>query len=225
MAQLLSEQFRALPSVTRWRLFEFVAVVATGVGQLVIAAWFGLHGPFIVTVSLLWMLYVILRSRSDPGNLPRWGFSRQGLKESFRLSAGPFFSGAAFCILFGLLAGTAKVSWHIVPVLALYPFWGLVQQFLIVALLAGNVVAISSERVSKPVAILIAALLFAAVHSPNLPLVAATFVMGLITTSIYLRTSNIWFAGLFHGWFATLFYYFILGEDPWLRLVDLLVAS
>lgn len=214
-----------LPHETRWRLFELSAVVVTGLGQLLLAAWLGLHMPFIVAVCLLWLLYVLLRARRNPAVQSRWGFSRSGVAESIRLSAGPFVGGAAFCVLFGLLAGTADLNLHIVPVLALYPLWGLVQQFLIVALLAGNLVAIGRGRIPNAAAIVIAAVLFAAVHAPNLPLVAATFVMGMITTFVYLKSGNIWFAGPFHGWIASLFYYFVLGDDPWLRLVELLVAS
>jgi hypothetical protein len=218
------KRFRSLSRDLRWRLFEFTAVVLTGAGQLIVAAWLGLHGPFITAASLFWLLYVTQRARSDPGNLHRWGFSRDGVEESVRMSAPPLLLGAAFCILFGLLTGTARVGWNIVPVLLLYPVWGLVQQFLVVALLAGNFVAIGRGRVSQRAATLIAALLFAAIHAPNLPLVAATFVMGLTTASIFFRTGTIWFAGPFHGWFATLFYYFVLGEDPWGRLVELLIA-
>ena len=30
----------------------------------------------------------------------------------------------------------------------------------------------------------------------------------------FFRTRNIWISGLFHGWYATVFYHFVMGEDP-----------
>jgi membrane protease YdiL (CAAX protease family) len=209
----------------KWRIFDFLAVLATGIGQLVIAAGMNLHGPFIGGASILWLLYVLLRTRGEPVLWQQWGFVREGFAESIRLAAGPFVAGVGFSIVFGLLAGTAELNWHIFLVLALYPLWGLVQQFLILALIAGNLMAMGKERFPKAVAVLVTAVLFAGVHSPNLPLMAATFAMGVVTTSIYLKTGTVWFAGLFHGWFATVFYYFVLGTDPWLRLVRILVVT
>jgi membrane protease YdiL (CAAX protease family) len=212
-----------------WRIFDFIAVVLTGIGQLVIAAHLGLHGPFIAGASVLWLTYVLLRTRGDPSLWRKWGFTKAGFAESIRLAALPFAVGVAFSVAFGLLAGTAELNRHIFFVLALYPLWGLVQQFLILALVCGNLVAMgktmSKGGVPEGVAVLFTALLFASVHSPNLPLMAATFLMGIVTASVYLKSNNIWFAGLFHGWFATVFYYFVLGTDPWLRLVEILAAS
>jgi membrane protease YdiL (CAAX protease family) len=229
MDRVGTNRLHRLSREARWRIFDFIAVVLTGIGQLVIAAHLGLHGPFIAGASVLWLTYVLLRTRGNPDLWRKWGFAKAGFATSIRLAALPFAVGITFSVGFGLLAGTAELNWHIVPLLALYPLWGLVQQFLILALVCGNLVAMGKTMakgsVPEGIAVLVTAILFASVHSPNLPLMAATFLMGMVTASVYLKSNNIWFAGLFHGWFATVFYYFALGTDPWPRLVEIIAAS
>ena len=78
-----------------------------------------------------------------------------------------------------------------------------------------------ARKVSPHVGALVGAVGFALVHVPVWPLVVATFALGLVTTQVYLRVGNLWVPGVFHGWFATLFYFLVLGEDPWAPLVQL----
>jgi membrane protease YdiL (CAAX protease family) len=101
----------------------------------------------------------------------------------------------------------------------LYPPWGVVQQFLVVALIAENLVAMGRGRIGEPLAVVLTACGFAAIHVHDYRLVGATFLLGLVTTSVYFRTKNVWVPGILHGWFATLVYYLVLGEDPWAELV------
>jgi hypothetical protein len=37
---------------------------------------------------------------------------------------------------------------------------------------------------------------------------------------VYFRTRNLWALGIFHGWFATGLYFFVLGRDPWTVVVS-----
>ena len=49
----------------------------------------------------------------------------------------------------------------------------------------------------------------------------ATALLGAVTTSIFFRYRCLWTAGILHGWFATLFYFLVLGEDPVRALVGI----
>ncbi|TVQ17519.1 MAG: CPBP family intramembrane metalloprotease, partial [Spirochaetaceae bacterium] len=62
--------------------------------------------------------------------------------------------------------------------------------------------------------VMFTALLFSAIHFPEIPLMVATFFLGSATTLIFFRTRNIWMPGLLHGWFATLFYFLVMEVDP-----------
>jgi len=46
--------------------------------------------------------------------------------------------GITTMIVIGAIQGTINITWHIIPILITYPIWGTIQQFLLIALLAGN---------------------------------------------------------------------------------------
>ena len=183
--------------------------------------WLGWQLPFTVGAMGFWVAYLVLRRSGSPAVLRRWGFSLAGLAEGALLSAGAMAAGALFCVGHALIRREAVVNWNLALSMLLYPAWGLIQQFLLVALLADNVMALTRERVSEFVVVMFSALLFSAVHLPDTPLMIATFFLGTATTLIFFRTRNIWVVGVLHGWFATLFYYLVLATDP---LASLLAA-
>lgn len=47
---------------------------------------------------------------------------------------------------------------------------------------------------------------------------AATFMMGLAFTPMYLRHRNLWPLGIYHGWLGVLTYYWVLARDPWTEM-------
>jgi membrane protease YdiL (CAAX protease family) len=96
--------------------------------------------------------------------------------------------------------------------------WGLVQQFLIVALLAGNLR--KHSRIPQRWIVLLTALVFALAHAASVPLAVAAFFLAAVTTTIYFRTRNMWALGLFHGLFATGLYFLALGQDLWTEVVS-----
>jgi membrane protease YdiL (CAAX protease family) len=190
-------------------------VVVTGVGFLA----FGLSFLYIGVASLFWVSYVLARHRWDHDVFVRWGFRRRGFGRAAALTAPFALAGAAFCVVYGVVSGEAVMNSHLPLLLVLYPPWGVVQQFLVVALIAENLVAVTRGRIGEPAAVVITAVVFAAVHLEDPALVVATFFLGLVTTSVYFRTKNVWVPGILHGWFATLFYFLVMGEDPWAELV------
>lgn len=212
--QIVREVLPKLRESLRGRPAELVAVTATAAGKFVFGEWLALDLYYVVGAVLFWAGFVAVRHARNPSVLHRWGFTRNGFRRGMRMTAPYAAIGIGFCVVYGLISGGAVVNWNMAFLLLLYPVWGTIQQFLVVALLADNVVALSGERVSETSAVLSAAVLFAAIHVPETPLVFATFYLGIVTTSVFFRSRNIWAAGLFHGWYATLFYHLVMGEDP-----------
>ena len=124
--------------------------------------------------------------------------------------------GILTMIIIGSIQGTINVTWHIIPILISYRIWGTIQQFLLIALLAGNLSDLNISKLSKPIIILIAALMFAGVHYPFWWLIIATFILAIFYGYVYLKERNVYVLGLFHGWLGGLFYYTVMDTDPFL---------
>ena len=45
-----------------------------------------------------------------------------------------------------------------------------------------------------------------------------TFVLALLYSAVYLRERNLYALGLFHGWLGALFYYTVVGRDPFMEV-------
>jgi membrane protease YdiL (CAAX protease family) len=73
------------------------------------------------------------------------------------------------------------------PLLLLYPVWGLFQQLMVQGIVARPLALGIRPVVSRPIAVVLASLLFGAVHPPDITLLAATAIMGLAFTPLYLR--------------------------------------
>ena len=196
---------------------EAAAVVATGAGHLILATWLHKQAAFIIASALFWIGFVLVRVHRDPQVLRRWGFGWGGFWHSVRMLL-PFTAVALVGTLgYGLLTGTLIFSWRLFLLAAVYPLWGLVQQFLVVGLLAANVR--KGTRLPEWVIILATVLLFAAIHLPSIPLAIVAGLMVGATAFVYFRNGNLFALGIFHGVVATLAYFFVLGEDPLARLI------
>jgi membrane protease YdiL (CAAX protease family) len=118
----------------------------------------------------------------------------------------------------GLYQNSLNITWHILPILVLYPLWGTIQQFLLIALTAGNLHDMQGQKLNKAMIILLSALLFAVVHYPSPWLMAGTFILALFYGWLYLSEKNIYVLGIFHGWLGAIFYYTVVGRDPFLEM-------
>ena len=206
----------------RGRVFEMVAAVCTAAGKFVLSDWLGYQLHFTIAAIAFWAGYVTLRHSWNPTVLKRWGFSRAGLKTGLVLGAGVFVVGLTVSLLYGLIAGSSLLNWNLGLLLLLYPVWGVVQQLLVTCLFADNVMVLSRGKVSPFVVVMMAALLFSAAHVPDRELMVATFFLGITTVLIFFRTRNLLAVGILHGWFASVFYFFGMGQDP---LAPLLAAT
>ena len=199
----------------RTNRLEVGAVVATGLLHPLVSTHRVLLAPFIAAVLIGWGTYVTVRVRGDRGLWAVWGFTKANLKPAFRAASTFALAASAVMAAIGHGRGTLSLHWHVLVLFVLYPAWGLVQQFLVQALVARNLRALSGPVSSPWFVVPSCGVLFGLVHVPDLELVIATAVLGCTFTSIYLRWRNLWPLGLFHGWLGALCYFWVIGRDPW----------
>jgi membrane protease YdiL (CAAX protease family) len=200
------------------RILEISAVVLTAAGKFIFMDWLQWRFPFVAVAIISWTVYIIYRSTTKPGITKYWGFRTDNFKKVV-VKVLPFglLSVIAF-IGIGIYQDTVNITWHIIPVLVLYPLWGIIQQFLLIALTAGNLNDLKGQKLNKWVIIFLAALLFAAVHYPYTWLIAGTFILAIFYGWVYLSEKNIYVLGLFHGWLAGLFFYTVVNRDPFVEM-------
>lgn len=203
-----------LPISDRRRILEIVAVVLTALGKFIFMDALNWRLPYVVFAIICWISYIIYRAKQDKHILKYYGFRTDNFKEILKLIL-PF--GAISIVAFfsiGYIQGSINLTWHIIPLLISYPIWGTIQQFLTIGLIAGNLNDLKSIRLNKVVIIISTATLFSIVHYPSLWLMFGTFILAIFYGYIYLKIKNVYAMGLFHGWLGTLFYYTVLGLDP-----------
>ncbi|MDI3520109.1 MAG: protease family protein [Anaerophaga sp.] len=200
----------------RW--FEILSVVLTGLLKYVLMDWLELRVFYIFSVCLFWTLYILKRYQVNRDILRDWGFRKPGFKRTLRFCLP--FTVVTLISIFGyeIFYNNGFLKWNLVPVLALYPLWGIIQQFLMISVIAGNMRAVSSLNMSDNHLILVVSLLFSIVHYPDLILMAFTFVMELFFISAYFRWRNLWALGILHGWLGGLFLYLVVHRDLWREL-------
>ena len=95
--------------------------------------------------------------------------------------------------------------------LLLYPVWGLVQQWLVQALVVDPLRDWGLGTVGL---VLVGAVGFGAVHLAHPPLAVATAVMGGCYVLLFQRWRNLWPLAVCHGWLGSLFYPWVLDRNP-----------
>lgn len=191
---------------------EIAAIVLTGALFLIFENVLDAKIPFLAAAALAWTVYVAIRLKTVPGLAEAWGLGRSGFGEATLGAGAVLLAGVA-----GLLTYRVLLGWRPLPpgapvIFLLYPVWAFVQQFVLQALVAGNLRRLGA---SKDVIVLVAAVLFGLAHIPDWPLVALCAAAGACWTSIYLRAPNLWPLALSHAWLGALAFYWILERDPW----------
>lgn len=201
----------------RW--FEISAVITTGIFKFLFVNIWDLQPVFIVVSILFWGFYIGYRTSKNKNILKYWGFSKTNFYKSFK-KAGLF---ALVCIVIftanAIYNNYPLFSSHLLFVLLLYPVWGLIQQFMMMSLILGNLKDMGSNKIHEMVYIFIAAGMFSAVHFPSLILMAITFLLAIYYSQVFLRYRNLYALGLFHGWIGGFFYYYVLNYDSWKEIV------
>lgn len=203
---------------------ELVAITLAGLAHIIVELGLSKVAAtaYNVGVSMVFLAYLIWRIRRSPAALRVWGFRADNLVPAMLAQCA--FVTIGFVVLVGLavftdLPGLPRTFWLTV---ALYPVWGIAQQFALQNLIARNIAGL----LSGPLAIAaVAALLFAISHYPRLELVALTFVAGIIFTLIYRRFPNLWAVGTAHGLLGSMAFYIVLEEDPGAVIIDFLTRN
>lgn len=203
-------------STSRRPALEVGAVVLTALLQFVFYDLLPGRGIFLLTVVIAWVAYVVTSIRRRPEALRELGLAREGLASSAAAAGAIFFVGAGICFVVASRRGSVVVSPNMLWTALLYPVWGLLQQVLV----QGVVVRHLSRALPRTVVVLVAGALFGLVHLPHLALSGATAVLGVAFTIVFLRHRNVWALGLCHGWLGVLFYFWVLGRDPWWEMVS-----
>lgn len=200
----------------RW--IEIAAVLATGLMKYVLMDWLNFRAFYIAAACIFWSGYIYKRYRADKFVLQHWGFRKDNFKQTFLFLLPFALVMVAAIVWYGISLNAIFLNWHLIPVFLFYPAWGIIQQFLMVALVAGNLQEIKAVKLRKSQIFLLTSLVFTWVHYPSLPLMVFTFFMELVFLTAYFKWRNLWALGLYHGWVASLFLFFVLGRDLWNEL-------
>jgi len=193
------------------RLLEIGAVVATGLMKYVFMDWLDFRAYYIGSACLFWVIYIFKRYQTDKHILRHWGFRKEYFKRVFLFLLPFAFAITVAIIWYGIAYNSSVFNWHVIPVFMFYPAWGIIQQFLMIALVAGNLQAIAVVKLTEPQIILLTSVLFGLVHYPSWPLMIFAFMMEYLFVSTYFRWRNLWPLGLYHGWVGSLLLFFVLG--------------
>ncbi|MCD8528527.1 MAG: CPBP family intramembrane metalloprotease [Chitinophagales bacterium] len=174
--------------------------------------WLNMKLVYILSTCLFWLVYFVYTYKTDKNRFQFWGLSTQNFKQTFKELAPFVFIFILAFIVVGHFLKTSVLSWHIIPILLIYPVWGIFQQVLMVGLFTSNIKQLF-PAISNGVLIVITALLFGLVHYPFYLLMIATFLLALVYTFLFLKGRNLLVFGIFHGWLGAFFYYCILHRD------------
>ncbi|MBN1790009.1 MAG: CPBP family intramembrane metalloprotease [Bacteroidales bacterium] len=198
--------------------FELAAVSLTVILKFILMDWLSMRAFYIGGICLFWALYFYYRYSRNTAILKQWGFKRFNFRKS-GLELLPFL---LICICISVIYGVIrKVSVplnHILPVLVLYPVWGIVQQFMLVNILAENLRNLRTSLSGKFTVILLTSVIFSLVHYPVYLLMVFTLVMEVLFLKVYFKWRNLWAIGIAHGWAATFIICYILERDLWVEL-------
>jgi hypothetical protein len=200
------------PRVERRALLEVLALLLTGTLHVIFETFLHAKIFFVPVAAALWLAYLGRRIAREEGVLREWGFRRDNLGEACRLAALVGLPCLVFLCILSVALGNRLLQPSLVPLLLLYPIWGLAQQFLLQALLAANVRRLSG---SAALATALAAVLFGLVHVPDWTLCGLTCGLALLIVPLYCRVPNLWPLGVLHGWLGSITYIGVLGADPW----------
>ena len=163
------------------------------------------------SVSILWALYILWRTRTTPGLAREWGFRLDNFLLAWRRCVYIVVPATIGAFLYGGIMGRLPLPDSFWLIVLLYPVYGIAQQVALQVLLNRNLRGLLPSLVIRAGVI---SLLFGAAHIPNWILVGLTWCAGVIFTCIYERHPNVLAIGVAHGLLGAAVYYLVLGVDP-----------
>lgn len=196
------------------RVMEIIAVAITAIGKFVFMDYLNWRLSYVIIAVLSWLGYIYYQQKQSKGILKYWGFRVDNFKAALKIMLPFAVLSILLFFVIGYVQGTINLTWHILPLLISYPIWGSIQQYLTIGLVAGNLKDLKRKRIHNLLIILVTAFFFSGVHYPSIWLMAGTFILALFYGYLYLRIKNIYAMGLMHGWLGAIFYYTVVGSDP-----------
>jgi hypothetical protein len=192
---------------------ELIAIIVVGLLHVVteLASSDVTARLYNAVASIAFGIYLVWRVRQGKEVLRTWGMRCDNLWLALRAQL-PFAVIAVLALMgFAAATGALRLPESFWITLALYPIWGIAQQFALQNLIGNNLTGLFS----RPAAIAgVSCVLFGASHYPRLELVLLTLVGGFFFTLIYRRIPNLWAVGIVHGILGSLVIYIVLKEDP-----------
>jgi membrane protease YdiL (CAAX protease family) len=191
-----------------------IAAVATGVIFLAATA----RGPnvyFTLGAFVFWVAFVAWRAHRDKQALRNWGFRGDNLLAAARVPAALFVLAALAFAAYAFAKHRFQFPAHILPLFLLYPPWAVIQQFLVLGILVGNLEKIDALRRRPILLVIIGSFVFGAIHLSHPFLIVGTTLLALVYVPHFLKYRNVWPLGVVHGWIGPLFYLWVLGRDVW----------
>jgi hypothetical protein len=189
---------------------ELALVVGLGAGN-VLAEAAAVKTAFVTVAAAIWSVWVAVRIRREPGILRAWGFRTDNLARALGPVGIATASALAFVVPWAAAAGRLPPPRGFWPTLALYPIWGIAQQFLLNAVLARRLREILPEWAAWSVS----TVLFSLSHAPDVPLMLLAGAAGALWIPLYRRWPNLWLLGFCHGVLGCAAWYGVLGRDAW----------
>jgi membrane protease YdiL (CAAX protease family) len=130
-------------------------------------------------------------------------------------------AGVLLFLVIAVYLGYAQAGWpgaaarvlnpHLLPALALYLLWGLLQQYVFEFYLLGRLLYLFSP----PVAIALTAIVFSAVHFPRFIVMAAVAAAALVWATLYRRYRALLPLAMSHAILASTLHYWVFARDLW----------
>ena len=213
------------PMRDRSVVLELGAIAAAA---LIFVATFRVRPPYVDFVLAAAAVALIVLSAARSRRL--WELQRSvdptGARGAWK--AALVFTGVALAVLAGAAVLVARASgtpaierfgnWHILVVAALYFPWALLQQYIFMFYWFGRWLRL----VPVPVAVVLTALAFSAVHFPRWPVMAVTLVAGSVWALIYYRWRTVVPLAVSHALLGTALHYWVFGNDLLARWIPLL---
>jgi len=203
---------------TKQSYFEITAVIITALLKFILMDWLDWRAFYITVVIISWMGYIFYKVKTDKKILMGWGLKKEHFKQSILFLAPFIFVTLIASLIYNALNESVSFSWQFILILLLYPFWGIIQQFIMLGIVSRNLATISKVKYSRYLTIFLVSILFSSVHYTNLFLMVFAFFLELIFSIVYLRWQNLWAIGIAHGWVATFVLYFVLNRNLWSEL-------
>jgi len=192
------------------RAVEMALVIGCSVGNFLFESLLHAKTVFVIVAAGTWLGYVVWRWRNNRTILHAWGLRRDNLAAAANAAVAIALPILFCAVAYGFAAGHFPPPRGFWLILLLYPAWGVAQQFLLNGMLARNLAAFLPGWA----VVFLSAVLFAASHAPDLPVIALTLPAGALWVLMYRRWPNLWALGIAHGVIGTVVFYGVLGRDP-----------